>query len=258
MVVAKAIEESDLPPTIGFRFKRMLDPPRRLLGAIFVPDRTIPAEVEAGRYGAAILVVTALALTAALVIGDRLDMSADRSRRPGMSAAGERMSERELGEEAAKSRTVKQVTLGLAAGLGTPVSLFFLGVGILAVGRFVGGRPTFPRALAAAAHAALPSGVKSIIATAVALKTPRILPDAIDRLVVLPQLAPTRGLFLPRLLQGVDLFTLWSVLLLILGFSSATRIGRGKSALTVFFGFVLYLMVTRFLLGGTPPTGGPK
>src|SRR5262249_53153459 len=150
------------------RVKQALAVPVRLLGALFVPDRVMPRVIGEERSSAAYVTIVLLALFAAFVVGQRVDVSRDVYRQEGMArhmmgADAPQKSDREIAEEIAKQRTIAQVKLGLSAGLATPILIFGLAVGLLLVGRYVGGRPTMGRSVAAAANASLPFAVKSAL-----------------------------------------------------------------------------------------------
>jgi hypothetical protein len=52
-------------------------------------------------------------------------------------------------------------------------------------------------------------------------------------------------------------FTCWSVVILMVGLCAAAEIKPRKSIVAVAIGFVLYLLVTRIIMGGAPP-GAPQ
>jgi len=107
----------------------------------------------------------------------------------------------------------------------------------------------------AATHAALPWAVRSVIAAAAAWRQPVVLPDQIDKLVSPGWfgLVPANPI-LAKLATGVDIFTLWSVVIAGFGLAAAANIRRGKSFAAVVVGFTLYLLVTQLIAGGG---GGP-
>src|SRR5262249_34096002 len=133
---------------LGTRIRRILAVPARLVGALVVPDRVIPKLVREERSVAAIVALMLCGLFSAWVIGKRIDMTAavfqeDLAAQKKAGTDYEVKSDRELGEEIVKQRTIQQVELGLAAGLLNPVLVLLLGMGVFVVGRSAGGPPSF-------------------------------------------------------------------------------------------------------------------
>ena len=146
--------------------------------------------------------------------------------------------------------------LGFGAVAVTPLRVLALGLALLLLGRFVGGKPTMPRALAVAAFAAVPGAVRSLMTAVVAWRQPQVFPDELDKLVQFPQVIPDGHPVLARLLTDVDVFTWWSLVVVALGFCAAADLKLRKGIVTVAIGFVLYLAVTRLIMGGGPPPPG--
>lgn len=270
-VPAHHLDDDEPLPSLRERLAAFARPPARIFGALLVPDRTLPTVVAEERYGGALLVVTVMALLAAGVIGLRYDVTADVLARnagaaPTAAASGSNRnqsgtaapvedapkSDREIEDEITKARAVGKVKLGLAAGLGTPFGVVTLALGLYLIGRFVGGKPTMKRALAAAAHASLPGAVKAGLAAVIAFQLPAVRPDEVDGLAVFPDGggAALADPVAARLFAGVDLFTVWTVLLCAFGLAAAARMGRTRAFIAVLVSFTLWLAVTRLAGGG--------
>lgn len=255
-------------PSLAARAREIVAVPARLLGALLLPDRVLPRQVDHERYGSALLATMIAALLAAGAIALRYDVTASvlernagrklapaaaASSAPGAAAEEPPKSDREIQEQIAKERSVGQVKLGLAAGLGTPAWILLLAVGLYLVGRYVGGKPTFRRALTAAAHASLPGAVKSCVTAVIAFRLPAVRPNEVDALV-----SASPVLHHPiaaRLFGGVDLFVVWTAVLCGFGLAAAGRMSRTRAFITVLVSFVLWLALTRLACGG--PAGGP-
>lgn len=226
----------------------------RTVAALFLPDRALPASVSEGRYGTAMLLATLCAVAFAAAVSLRVDPSLGPVMGGPEGGGDGPMSDREIADAIEKQRAMTQVTLGLGAVLGTPAQLFLLGLGLFLLGRYVGGKPTLGSSVAVAAHAALPGAVKALIGAGAALGAKRLAPMEIPQLVALP--LPLDGA-LARLFMGVDWFTLYALVMTIIGFRASAKVGRAKAILTIVITFLLYLVVTRLLSGGGPPHGPP-
>lgn len=232
-----AVMPSDLSvaPPAASRLRRAL----RWLGAplkpfyiIVFPDRMRP-EIVAGRYGVPLLAVVLCACVAAFALGARLDVGpAVRAEDTARDAKVEIKTDREIAEAIAKRTAVARVKLGMNAALATPLRVLALAFALLLLARFIGGKPTTPRVLTVASLAAVPGAVRSLLTAIVAWRQPRVFPDELDTFVAFP-----------------DVFLAWSIVLVAIGLAPAAEIKPRKSIAAVAVASVLYLTVTRIILG---------
>ncbi len=242
------------------RALRWLAGPLRPFFVAFVPDRNVGPEVAAGRYGWPLISVVLCACVAAFALGTRLDVGPEvRADDAGVAATtasngkqkpAEIKTDREIDEDIAQRTSVVRVKLGLEAALATPIRVFALGLAMLLLGRFIGGKPTMPRALTVAALASVPGAVRSLVTALVAWRQPSVVPSELDSLVRFPSVIPDGHPVLDRLLAGVDVFTWWSVVILAFGLCAAAGMRRTKGFVAVAISFVLFLVVTRLIMGG--------
>jgi hypothetical protein len=231
------------------------------LAAILFPGRRVGVEVAAGRYGWPFLYVVVAAALAAVAIGARLDLEpevlAENARaRPAVVTGVDQgpgveiKTDREIAEDTAQRTAVKRVMLGLGAGLGTPARVLGLALALFLLGRYVGGTPTMPRSLAAAALVALPGALRSLVTALAAWHQPSIGTRDIDALLASARVpVPAGHPGLERLLGGVDVFTLWSAVILGFALAAAAELPRTKAFVAAAVGFVLYLLVTGLIMG---------
>src|SRR5687767_13461597 len=134
--------------------------------AILFPDRGVPREVAAGRYGVALAAIVLSAVLAALAISARLDLrhevlAENASLAPAKVIAAdpkkvrEVKTDREIDEQVEHKTAVKRVMLGLDAAVWQPMRVLFLALALFLLGRYVGGTPTMARAMSAASLVAL-------------------------------------------------------------------------------------------------------
>lgn len=229
--------------------------------AILVPDRRVGVEVAAARYGWPFLAVVLAAALAALAIGARLDLGPEviaenAGARPVAVTSAEQApgvevkTDREIAEETAQRTAVKRVMLGLDAGLETPIRVLFLALAIFLLGRYVGGAPTGPRALAAAALVSLPGAIRSLVTALAAWHQPSLGSKDVGELLAAARLpVPAGHPGLERLLGNVDVFTCWSAVILGFALAAAADLPRTKAFVAAAVGFVLYLLVTGLIMG---------
>lgn len=250
------------------RALRALALPFRPFALVLFPDRLGP-EVRAGRYGWPLFGVIACACVAAFALGTRLDVGPQvRSENAGPtvgtgSAAttadtkpADIKTDREIDDDISQRTSMVRVKLGLGAALATPMRVLALALALLLLARFIGGKPTMPRVLAVAALTAVPGAIRSLIAALVAWRQPRVFPDELDSLVQFPQVIPDGHPVLARLLAGVDVFTWWALVVLVVGLCTAADLKPRKTIVAIAISFVLYLVVTRLIMGGAAPPPG--
>jgi hypothetical protein len=260
-------DDDDVPVGLGERLRRIVAVPGRLLGALFLPDKVIPQQVNAQRYGAALLAVILCGLLGQAAIGARLDVSTDILQQAaqdmggpggpggggggGGSASGGSgqgaqaaavKSDREIQEDITKSLAVERVTRALKAGVWVPLRILLLTLAVFLLLVFVGGKPTLSRSFAATTHAVLPYAVKGLIIAAAAYAQTSLTPSQADTLVANP-LAPAimRLGGIEGLLGAFDPFLLWSAALLGVGMAPAGEISRKRAFITLVVGFALFV-----------------
>jgi hypothetical protein len=250
----------DEPEAVTYSFTervmRILMAPVRLVGALVLPDRTMPRVVARERGTGALLVLMLCAGVSAVVIGQRVDPTsavlAEETQMLQMQGEGaEPRSDRDIAEEIDKRRTMSQVMLGLSAGLWTPLLAGLLALGVFAAGRFVGGKPTMPRSFAAATHGMLPMGVKSLAIAASAWSARSLSPMEIDKLAKIGSVGPIGPL------AGVDLFVVWAVVLLWFGLAASASITRRRALITTLVGFAIFLLIFGDVGAAAMGPGGP-
>ncbi len=261
---ADLLDDEDAPrPSRLWRALRALG---RMFGAVALPDRFLPTEVEARRFGLALFVCMLCAGAFAAAVSVQLDPRREMLTQPQMGPMGGGddgpQSDRDFAESVSKRRAVLQVTLALGAVLGTPAQIFLLAFGLYLLGRYVGGKPTLGNTMAVAAHASLALGARSLLGAGAAMSTALLGPSDIPRLLGQGPGQALHGLVqgpAAKLLQGVDGFTLYALVLVILGFRHGAHTSRLKAAVSVLVVFSLYLVLTNLVFqGGGGPHGPPQ
>jgi hypothetical protein len=162
------------------------------------------------------------------------------------------MTDSAMEEEIAKQTAVVEVKAWLGAGLGTPARVLGLAIALLVLGRYVGGKPTFQRAFAAASVGALPWAVRSLIEAAALWRQERVLPGDLADLVAARIPLGSDNPLAAHLLSSVDLFSLWSLVLVGFGLAAAAGIGRFKAFATVTVSYLLLVLIMLLVSPGAP------
>jgi hypothetical protein len=264
------LDEVEGPPSFGQKLRRVLLVPGRILGALFLPDRTMPQVVAEKRYAAPILFVICTGLFAGWAIGQRLDMSFMLTG-PGPGGPGgggqqqqqqqpqqqqqQQMSDREVDEMMQKGKTQAQVMMGIDAAVVTPFKILALALALLLVGRYVGGKTSALGALTAASNAALPFGVKSLLVAGAALTRTAVTPMELPELLPFSAIGPGGGGPLKFLV--FDPFMLWTVVLLGFGLYAASHLTKRRAFVAVLVCFGLFQLLSGGAGPDMPGPGGP-
>jgi hypothetical protein len=247
-------------PDAGTRLRRAGAALVAQVRALLLPDRGVPPLVSMGRARFATVLVVAAALLAAAAVSARIDMApavrAESARGPGPGPGGgppppragaqppgDDRTDRDIDEEIEKRTAIVKVKTWLAAGLGTPAWIVALALALFLLGRYVGGKPSFQRALAAAAVGALPWAVRSLVEAAVVWRQDRLLAGDLGQVVAGRLAIAGDHPILARLAASADLFSLWSLVLCGFGLSAAAGISRTRSFIAVTVGYLLFLLL---------------
>jgi hypothetical protein len=123
--------------------------------------------------------------------------------------------------------------------------------GLLHLGStLLGGRGSMQNALNVVAWASLPFAIRDILRM--------VFMGVVGHTITSPGLAgfASSSGFLEQLLARVDLFLLWNIILLVIGFAIADSLPRGKSFANVFIVYVLVLLAQAGLASLTSNLGG--
>jgi hypothetical protein len=161
-------------------------------------------------------------------------------------------------EKIATSTKVALVQAGAGGLLGpTFVALggaFFLWLGL----KVAGGKPSFAGAFAVLAHAQLPAAVAKLLAIPALLTRSTLRVGELNDLLPssLAALAPD-GLTVGKLalLGSLDLFALWSVVLVVVGMAHVAKVTPLRASLAVLVLWASFVLVFRFALPSFTPPG---
>jgi hypothetical protein len=203
----------------------------RPLGVLFSPLDTFRSIAERPSWLPPLLILLVLFLAGQVVAMQRIDMEA--AVRGAMEKQNQPIDEEQIATIAALQSKV---------GLACNVVLFPLGLALLAVifwglANVAGGEIGFERSLAVTAHGLMPNAVSSLLTIPVLLARQEIdVAEAQNGLLAshLALFAPEdAAAWLVALLARVDLFSLWTLALLTIGFAVVARISKGAAAAIV-------------------------
>ena len=206
----------------------------RIVGVLFAPDDTFASIAKRPTWVAPFLVLIVLSIASGVIMAKRLDFAAP--------VRDQMESRKDIPPETADRAVRMAGAFGKVASYAAPVftaiiMLIVAGVLLLAF-RLFGGEGTFAQAWAATLYAFMPSVIKSLIVLLVIVIKggAQISPIAIATLVR----SNVGFLFDPKtnpmafaLATNFDLFSIWVLVLLIIGFAHLARVSKAKSAAIV-------------------------
>lgn len=204
---------------------------QRVFGVLFDPVATFADIARRPDILAPLLVLIVSSILSSVVIVPRMDF--DSLIREQMSQQGREMSAEDM------DRTVR---IGVASAkvlayagpiLAIIVTAIIAGILLLAM-RIMGGEGTFKQAFSVSLYGWMPYVVASIVGIIIVLvRNTAISPEQASNLVMsnlgfLVDMKENPVAF--ALLSSIDIFTIWTLALFIIGFSFVSRFSRGKTA----------------------------
>ena len=114
--------------------------------------------------------------------------------------------------------------------------------------KMVGGKGTFRDGRAVVAYSMIVSAIGSLVKLPIMISKKTMMPE-VGPTLLLPDLEPSDKLF-KFLYTGFDVFTIWWMIVLVLGLAAGYRVSRGKSAVVVLILWVLMTVIVTLIPGG--------
>lgn len=210
----------------------------RLLGALVAPSRTFESIREKPSWLVAWILLLLLSLGVGMALQERADpaeIAKLQFERMGMEMTPEQ-------QEAIERQTENQppamrvIGLAVATLVSAAISLILAAV-FMVVFRLSGSEIDFRPSLATTVHGMLPLGVAALLNIPLILTRSEVRAEealAGGVLVSSPRgLAPEDSPVLTSLLGSLDFFTIWTVVLLIIGFRHVARVSTATAATVV-------------------------
>lgn len=217
----------------------------RLIGVLVSPEKTFRSIAKRPTWVVALVFLVLLGVAEGYLVFQKLDMAEVISESVGRR--GQEASAEEL--ERATEMVERFGWLGASVGALVFAPLAFLATALVfwVVLKLLGGEFDYPSSLSVTLHSLMPAAVKSLLSLPVIYSRESIGLEESQRGVLfsnLGSLAPEEaGPALTALLAGVDFFSLWTVVLLIIGFSIVGRLSKTSTALTVGSLWIVWVLV---------------
>lgn len=215
-----------------------LNPWARLVGALTSPGATFRSIAARPTWVVALVVTMLIMMVSTAVLLSRLDREQMREEmrdqlRERMEAQGQAVDEEMLAQM--EKVTEATATIGPVVGVIATAGGLLLLAALFMSFNLLGGNLGYKTSLAVTLHAMLPWALASLLVIPIVLGRGSVTMAEIQGQTVLPSnlasFAPEdAGPQLKVLLGSFDLFTLWTIALLVLGYSIAARVSRGMAA----------------------------
>jgi hypothetical protein len=219
---------------------------QRIIGVLFSPDATFASIARRPDWVVPLVLIVVLALVNGILVAPHLDFGAPA--REAM-AQNKNTTQEQMDRAERMSAGMGKVAKFIAPVATIIVLLIVAGALLLAV-RLMGGEGDFKQAFSVTCYAWFPNVIQSILLTIIILAkgatalNPQTIPTLLrSNLAFLVDMKEQPMAF--ALLSSLDLFTIWVIVLLVIGFSYVGRISKAKAAIAV---ISLWLVTVLFKL----------
>lgn len=222
-------------------------PPRpgalsRLAGVFFSPVETFRSIAQRPTWLAPLLLWVALSVTITTVLMPRIDW--EKTIRARMEKSGQTIPEERLASIVERQKRIGPVLYNVIAFVTPAVIALLVAAVLLGAFKALGSDLAFRQSFGVTTHGFLPGILGSLLLIPVLLRRESVDPSQMGDLLRsnLGFLVEPASKALHALAQSVDLFSLWSLALFVVGFAEAGRVSRGKSAGIVVTLWVLFVL----------------
>jgi len=207
---------------------------QRLAGVLFAPAETFDDIARTPDVLAPMALLLLIAIGSTVVLVPRMDF--ESTIRTQMQQSGREMKPADMDRAVKMGKAFGTMIAYCSPLLGIAFYVVLAGILLLAF-RLFGGEGNFTQALSVTLYAWIPLTLFSIILALVALSRDSIDPTTIATVVksnpsFLVDFSEQRVLF--ALLSSLDVFVVWTLILLTFGFSAVSKLSKGMSAAIIF------------------------
>jgi len=211
------------------------NPFQRIIGVLISPAETFESIARRPDWVVALLIIMLVSIAAGVLIASRVDFSALGREAVEMNPRSSEMSPDQLETGARFAGAMMRVSAYASPILSVITLLIVAGV-LLLTFRLMAGEGDFRQAFSVTTYAWYPRLIKSILGTGVILSRKSLSIFDLQS----PLMSNLGFLFDPKtkplqfaIASSIDVFHLWSLVLLVVGFAAISRLSRGKSAAIV-------------------------
>lgn len=217
----------------------------RLIAVLFSPVRTFESIAARPTWAAPLIVLMVLSTAAGVLAWQRVDV--DQIKRDTAEAMEKR------GQPAGDEQLEQIAGFSKGAGMGCsvvipPVAYLISALVLWGAFRLAGGEIGFKSSFAVTLHGMMPWAIYALLMIPVVLGQQEIDPQVLQAQTLVASspasfMPPDTGPVLLALLGSFDVFSFWTIALLIIGFSIVAKVSRGKAAVTVIAASLFWIAV---------------
>lgn len=217
----------------------------RLAGVLVSPTRTFKAISQKPTWVVALLVLIGLGLVVGIMMSGKMDWA--EITRDSIEARGQEIPEEQLeGIIDFQEKFGPMMMIG-GALVASPVVFLLMALIFMVIFKLFGGELDFLRSFSVLLHGLMPRAVLALLSIPVVLSREELgfeeLQDSSVLASNLASFAPEEaGPAVVALLASFDLFSIWAMVLLVIGYSTAARVSKGVAAAGVVGLWVVYVL----------------
>ena len=216
---------------------------QRIIGVLFSPDATFASIARRPDWVVPLVILLIMSMAAGIIMAPHVDFGA--AAREAMEQ-NKNMSQEQIDKAVKMAAGIGKVMTYLSPVLSVIGLLVIAGVLLLAF-RLFGGEGDFKQAFSVTCYASIPTIIKSVVTLDIILAKGGIIPaQALATLVRsnLGFLADYKASPMAfALLSSLDIFSIWFLVLLIIGFAYVARVSKAKSAVIIVSLWIVVLLL---------------
>ncbi|HEX7180364.1 MAG TPA: Yip1 family protein [Thermoanaerobaculia bacterium] len=215
----------------------------RLVGVLLSPEKTFRSIAERPTWLAPLLVLMVLNTAVGYLVNQRIDV--EQMVRQQMEQRNQEVSQEQLDQAVGMAEKLGPVMTVVSGLVFAPAIYLILAAVFMSIVRLAGSEIDFQRSLSVFLYGMMPWVLYSLLALPIILSRESLDPEAAQSGVLMSNLgafAPEdAGVVVKGLLSSLDAFSVWTLILLILGYRVVGRISTGASAAVVLTLWLLYV-----------------
>lgn len=218
----------------------------RLVAVLLSPEQTFEAIRERPTVLLALVVLVILSLASGLLLTQKMDM--DEVVREAIAQGGRQVSEEQIEQGVEMQEKFGWLFAILGSVVFLPAGYLLVALVLWVVFKLLGGELPYKSSLSTTVHAMMPTAVAGLISLPIILTRSEVSYDDIKTGSVLASnlgvlAGEETGTAVRTLLASVDLFSLWTVALLAVGFAVVARTSRATAGFTVGGLWVVWVLI---------------
>ncbi|HYG64608.1 MAG TPA: YIP1 family protein [Thermoanaerobaculia bacterium] len=217
----------------------------RLLGVLVAPGKTFRSIAERPTWLAPLLVLLVLGTTAAYMMQQRVDQEELVRHQVSQFGMGN-VSDDQIQEMVERNEKMGPVTL-LVGPIMTAVVFLIVALVFWVAFKMVGSEMDFKSSLATSVHGLMPSAISLLLSILILLGRSTVTPEEAMSGGILTSSAATvapeeASPVVKSLLGSLDVFSIWSLILLVIGYRVVAKVSPKAAAITVIALWLLYVL----------------